>query len=321
MTTRITATLAAGGLALAALATTAAADEWRPSQPVTMVVGFAAGGPVDTVGREVAQRMSEYLGQPVVVENVGGAGGLIAANRVVQAAPDGHTMFFAAAGNVVIRPLVDRDTSIVDQLDFVSLVSSSPHVMVVPASSPFETVGDLVEYARENPGELNFASAGTGAAAHLGLEMLKLYAGIDIEHIPYAGVAPSLVDVASGAVDGTLSSMPSLVPMLDAGQIRILGVSNDGPNNRGAPLIAETVENFGYTVWYGALVPAGTPREAIDALNAAIHFALSDEDMVARFAAQNNTMAASTPEEMAEFFREDQARWREVIEAADVRIE
>lgn len=308
----------AAGLTLAA---PALADDWRPTRPITMVVGFAAGGPVDTVGREIAQRMAEHLGQPVLVENIGGAGGLAAVNRVGNADPDGHTIFFAAAGNVVIRPLVDRNTAPIELLAPVSLVSRSPHVLVVPTDSPFQNVADVIAHAQANPGELNYASAGTGAAAHLGFEMLQLMAGIEMEHIPYPGTAPSLVDLAAGAVDITLSSTPSLAAMLDAGRIRIIGVTDEGPDNRGAPLISDTVPDYGYTVWYGVMAPAGTPAEAIAGLNAAIRAAVADEDLQARLVEQNTALAASTPEEMGEYMARDTERWRVIIEAANVVID
>lgn len=321
---RFKAMLMGTGIAATSLFSLAAyaQEEWRPSEPITMIIGFAAGGPVDTVGREVAQRMGEYLGQPVVVENLGGASGEIAVQRVVQSPPDGQTILFAAAGNVVINPLVKGNTELTDKLDPVSLVALSPHMLSVNAKLPFQNVEELIAYAKENPGRLNAASAGAGAAAHLGLEMLKLYAGVDITHIPYQGTAPSIVDLASGAVDMTFSSRPSLDAMIDAGYIRIIGATSDGPGNDDIPVIGDTVEGFGYSTWYGVMVPDGTDAAVVDGLHSAVVAALQDEAIVQRFAEQQNTeLKASTPEEMANYIEEDSARWREVVEAAGIKIQ
>jgi tripartite-type tricarboxylate transporter receptor subunit TctC len=298
-----------------------AQEEWRPTDPITMIVGFAAGGPVDLVGREVAQRMSEYLGQPVIVENLGGAGGEIAMQRVVQSEPNGETIFFAAAGNVVIHPLAMGDMSVAERLEPVSLVALSPHMLSINAELPFQTVEELLDHARANPGALNAASAGTGAAAHLGLEMLKLYAEVDITHVPYQGTAPSIVDLASGAVDMTFSSRPSLDAMIDAGRIRIIGTTDQGPGSNDVPLIGDVVPGFGYSTWYGVMVPDGTDAAIIKGLNAAVRAALKDQELVERFAQQQNTeLAASTPEEMATYIAEDTARWSKVIEAAGISL-
>lgn len=297
------------------------ADEWRPTQPVRMVVAFAAGGPVDLVAREFAPRLEGYLGQPIIVENMGGAGGLIGAQAVAAAPADGETIFFAAAGNVVIRPLVDRNTEIVEQLRSVGLVSESPHALVVNAELPVENVDELIEYALENPGQLNFGSAGTGAAAHLGFEMFKLETGVDIEHIPYSGVGPSLVDLAAGAIDLTLSSLPSLAPLLDAGQARVIGLTGEAPDNQGYPLVSDSVPGYGYSTWYGVMVPTATDDEIVAVLNEAFAFAAEDEGLQARLFDQGIRLNHSSPEEMEAFFQEELVRWGEVIEAANVTIE
>ncbi|MBS3849772.1 tripartite tricarboxylate transporter substrate binding protein [Devosia sp. BSSL-BM10] len=308
-----TATLVAG--------TSVHAQEWRPNQPVRMVVAFAAGGPVDLVAREFAPRLEEYLGQPVLVENMGGAGGLIAAKNVGAADADGQTIFFAAAGNVVIRPLVDKDSQVIEDLRSVALVSKSPHAMVVNADLPVQNVDELIALAKERPGELNFGSAGTGAAAHLGFEMFKMATGVEIEHIPYSGVAPSLVDLAAGAIDMSLSSIPSLASMLDAGLIRIIGLTDEGPGNEDIPLISDTVPDFGYSTWYGAMVPVDTSDEVVQVLNDAFAFASADEDLRKRMALQGLKIGHSSAAEMDTFFQAELVRWGAVIDAADITAE
>ncbi|KMK66880.1 tripartite tricarboxylate transporter substrate binding protein [Puniceibacterium sp. IMCC21224] len=307
----VTTTLLAGSAAYA--------EDWRPDQPVRMIVAFAPGGPVDLVGREIAQRLGEFLGQPVIVENMGGAGGIIGAQHVASSDPDGQTIFFAAAGNVVIRPLMDGNTEIAKQLRSVGLVSKSPHAMVVNNDLEVQNVAELIAYAKEHPGELNFGSAGTGAAAHLGFEMFKLATGVEIEHIPYKGSAPAIVDLAAGAVDMSLSSIPSLTAMLEAGKIRMIALTDEAPSDIGVPLVSDTVEGYAYSTWYGVMVPTATDDSVVAALNEGLAVAVSDEALRERMAGMGAKLVHSTPEEMEAFFNVEVEKWDKVIEAAGLR--
>ncbi|WBU62229.1 Bug family tripartite tricarboxylate transporter substrate binding protein [Paracoccus albus] len=294
-----------------------AAQEW-PTQPIHLIVPFSAGGPADLVARELGQRMGETLGQPVVVENMTGAGGIIAARHVASADPDGYTVFFPASGNVSVRPQIDGLDELVDQLEPVAAVSTSAHVMVVNAESDFHSVEDLIEYGREHPGELNYGSAGAGAVAHLGMARFANAAGIEMEHIPYGGTSAAVVDLAAGAIDALLSSKPSLGAMIDAGKIRVIGLTDEAPGED-APLISETVEGYSYSTWYGMMVPAGTDASVISELNQAAAEAVADEDLQKEMAARSLTLIHTTPEEMGEMIRQDTEEWGEVIDAVGLR--
>ena len=318
---RIAGRLAAAVAALlcAAPPQPACAQAW-PTKPVKLMVAFAAGGPVDLVAREVGMRLASEIGKPVTVENQGGAGGKIALINVARAEPDGHTLLFGASGNVIIHPLVDKDMSVVDQLAPVSLVSSSAHVLTVNPRLLVHTVKELIDYAKANPGKLHFGSAGTGAAAHLGMEMLKLLAGIDIVHVPYRGTSQAVVDVVSGQIEATFSSMPSLKGMIDQGSLRPLGMTAPNRSDSGLPLISDTVPGFGYTVWYGVFAPLKTPRPVIEQINLAVRKVVTDKALQQKLAVQGLEMVSSTPDELVAFMQQDRDRWAKVITAANVSL-
>jgi tripartite-type tricarboxylate transporter receptor subunit TctC len=307
---------------LLAIAATAAAAQGFPSKPVKVVVPFAAGGPADLVAREVAARLTQQLGQPFLVENQGGAMGKLAVASVARAQPDGYTLLFPASGNVAVLPLFEKERSdILAQLAPVSMISSGPHVLVVSARLPIRNTRELVEYARAHPGKVNFASAGTGGVAHLGMEMLKSSAGIDIVHVPYKGSAPAMADLASGEVQAMFSSMPSLQPMIDRGAIRAIGMTARSPGTANIPLISEAVPGFEYTTWYGLFAPAGTPAAVIAALNAAVRQALADPALQRKLEPQGLEPQASTPEELAAYLRRESAKWAKVIQDARIRLD
>ena len=294
------------------------AQDW-PSEPIHLIVPFSAGGPADIVAREVGRRMSEQLGQPVVVENMTGGGGIVAAQHVAAADADGYTVFFPAAGNVAVRPQIDGREDLIAQLRPVTVVSTSAHVMVVNAESEFQSVQDLIDYAKEHPGELNYGSAGAGAVAHLGFARFANAADIKMEHIPYGGTSAAVVDLAAGAIDGLLSSKPSLGAMIDAGKIRVIGLTDAVPGDDEVPLISETVPGFTYTTWYGMMVPADTSDEIVAVLNESAGAAVSDEELQKDMAARSLTLTHTTPEEMQEMIDRDVKEWGEVIETVGLK--
>jgi tripartite-type tricarboxylate transporter receptor subunit TctC len=191
----------------------------------------------------------------------------------------------------------------------------------VSARLPIRNTRELVEYARAHPGKVNFASAGTGGVAHLGMEMLKSSAGIDIVHVPYKGSAPAMADLASGEVQAMFSSMPSLQPMIDRGAIRAIGMTARSRGTAGIPLISEAVPGFEYTTWYGLFAPAGTPAAVIAALNAAVRQALADPALQRKLEPQGLEPQASTPEELAAYLRRESAKWAKVIQDARIRLD
>jgi len=309
--------LGAGVLGLLA-STSAFAQDW-PSEPIHLIVPFSAGGPADIVAREVGQRMSEQLGQPVIVENMTGGGGIIAAQYVAAANPDGYTVFFPAAGSVAVRPQIDGREDLIAQLRPVTVVSTSAHVMVVNAESGINSVQDLIDHAKENPGDLNYGSAGAGAVAHLGFARFAKAAGIEMEHIPYGGTSAAVVDLAAGAIDGLLSSKPSLGAMIDAGKIRVIGMTDAVSGDEETPLISDTVPGFTYSTWYGMMVPVETSDDIVATLNKAAGEAVSDEALQREMSARSLTLMHTTPEKMQEMIDLDMNEWGAVIEAVGLK--
>lgn len=311
--------------AMAALTIGGAAQaQGFPSKSISFIVPFAAGGPADLVAREVAKLMSADIGQPVVVENQPGGSGVVALNAMGRATPDGHTLLFAASGTVVIHPLLTgKFESVTKQLMPVSLVSTSPHVLVVTSKIGVKSVQGLIDYAKANPGKLNFGSAGTGGAAHLGMEMFKSQAKIDAVHVPYKGTSQVVTDLASGEVQALFSSMPSLKPMIDRGAVVAIGMSGPsaGAQKMGIPEISKSgLAEFGYTTWYGLFAPAGTPKESVTKLNEALKKVLANPALADRLSPQGLDVRYSTPAALGELVQSEAAGWSKIIKAANISI-
>lgn len=295
-----------------------------PSKSISFVVPFAAGGPADLVAREVARLMGEDIGKPVVVENQPGGSGVVALNSMSRATADGHTLLFAASGTVVIHPLLSgKFDAVTKQLAPVGLVSTSPHVLVVTSKIGVKSVQGLIDYAKANPGKLNFGSAGTGGAAHLGMEMFKSQAKIDAVHIPYKGTSQVIADLASGEVQALFSSMPSLKPLIDRGAVVAIGMSGPsaGAQKMGIPEISKAgLAEFGYTTWYGLFAPAGTPADTVNKLNAALKKVLASPELVARLSPQGLDVSYSTPAGLGELVQSEAAAWSKIIKEANISI-
>lgn len=303
---------------------TASQAQTFPSKSISFVVPFAAGGPADLVAREVARLMSDDLGKPVVVENQPGGSGVVALNTMGRATADGHTLLFAASGTVVIHPLLtDKFDSVTKQLAPVGLVSTSPHVLVVSSKIGVKSVKELISYAKANPGKLNFGSAGTGGAAHLGMEMFKSQAQIDAVHIPYKGTSQVIADLASGEVQALFSSMPSLKPLIDRGAVVAIGMSGPsaGAEKMGIPEISKAgLSEFGYTTWYGLFAPAGTPTETVNKLNEALKKVLANPALAEKLSPQGLDVRYSTPAGLGELVQSEAAAWSKIIKAANISI-
>jgi tripartite-type tricarboxylate transporter receptor subunit TctC len=297
---------------------------WAPSRPLRLIVGFAAGGPADVVARDLAQQMQATFGQSIVVENTSGGTGVIAINTVSRAPADGHTVFLAASGNVVLQPLVSPGRVDVSRLAPVSLVSTSPHLMVSTATLPARNIQEFIAYAKAHKGEMSFASAGTGGLAHLGAELFQSIAGVEGVHVPYRGTGALTNDLVAGRVHAAFSSIPSLLPLVEAGQLRALGVTapTDAAGVRGVPVLErEGLPGFRYTTWYGLYVPSGTPAAAVAGLNSAIHTAVADPGFRQRMEPQGIELSASTPEALTVLMKEEADRWRVVIASRNITIE
>ena len=311
-------------LALAACASATLAQPY-PSRPIRLIVGFAPGGGVDINARLLAPKLSEYLGQQVVVENVPGAGTNIANERVARAAPDGYTLLINTAA-LAINMSLYRDLPFDALRDFspVSVFSESPNVLVVNAKLPAQNVKELIAMARSSPGKLNYSSAGVGTTQHLAAELFKLRTGTFIVHIPYKGTAPSLTALIASEVDLSFANIPSIQGHVKSGRLRALAATAARRDAQlpEVPTMQEAgVEGVEVVVWYGVLAPAGTPRDIVQALASGIVRATRDAEVRRRMLEQGAEPVGSTPEAFAKLLREEVARWAEVVKISGARAD
>jgi tripartite-type tricarboxylate transporter receptor subunit TctC len=311
-------------LLAAAIAFPGAAQNY-PSRPVRLIVGFAPGGGVDINARMLAPKLSEYLGQQVVVENVPGAGTNIANERVARAVPDGYTLLINTAA-VAINMSLYRNLPFDTLRDFapVSVFSQSPNVLVVNAKLPAQNVKELVAMARSSPGKLNYSSAGVGTTQHLAAELFKLRTGTFIVHIPYKGTAPSMTALIAGEVDLSFANIPSIQGHLKSGRLRALAATaaRRDPQLPEVPTMKEAgVEGVEVVVWYGVLAPTGTPRDIVHKLADGIQRATRDADVRKRMLEQGAEPVGNSPEEFSKLLREEVARWAEVVRISGARAD
>jgi tripartite-type tricarboxylate transporter receptor subunit TctC len=307
---------AAGGLA--------SAQSPFPAKPVHIFVPYAAGGAVDVLARTLGDVVSRQWGQTVVVENRPGAGGLIASQALVTSPPDGYTLILVASGhatNPFLYPKIPYDTF----KDFapISLLASSPNILLVRADSPFKTLGDMIAAARAKPGSLSFAHAGTGTSTHLAGELLKSLAKIDLNAIPYKGGAPSINDLLGGQILMSFNNGPESVGQLEAGTLRALAVTTAArasflPN---VPSMAETIPGYDTEVWWGLLGPAGMPTELIAKLSHDFVAALNTDAVKERLTKLGASPIGSSPQQFDEKIRADYKKWGPIIEAAGMKAE
>lgn len=308
---------------MAGLAPIASAHADYPERPIRMVVPFAAGGPADMVGREFAKLFGDKLGQPVVVVNAGGGHGVPALNQVLGAEADGYTLLMPASGNMTVPSKAMQGKNVLEILAPISQLTESPHVLVVNAQMPVNSVAELVDYARAHPGKVNFGSAGVGGVAHLGMELFKSKAKVDVVHVPYRGTSQVLTDLAAGQVQALFSSMPSLKPMIDKGAVKALAMSapSKGADTAKLPLISQTLPGVSYTTWYGLFAKAGTPPEVLAKLNEAVVETLKNPELNQKFESQGVEFVSSTPQQLADTVRRDTAQWTALINEAGIEIE
>jgi len=294
-----------------------------PERPVRMVIPFAAGGPADVVGRDVARLLGDVLGQPVVVVNAGGGHGIPALNQVLGAPADGYTLFMPASGNLTIPTKVMRENNPAAKLAPISLLTQSPHVLVVSATLPVQTVQELVDYAKAHPGKVNFGSAGVGGVAHLGMELFRSQAGVDVVHVPYKGTSQVITDLASGQVQALFSSMPSLKPLIDKGAVRALAMSapSAGADTAKLPVISQTLPGVEYATWYGLFAKADTPPDIVAMLNRAVAQVIKQPALNEKFHSQGVEFVSSSPQELADRVSRDTRKWTEVIRQAGIVLE
>jgi tripartite-type tricarboxylate transporter receptor subunit TctC len=294
-----------------------------PTHPVRLVVGFTPGGGVDINARLLAPKLSEALGQPVIVENKPGAGTNIANEYVAKAAPDGYTLLFNSPAVAINMSLYKNPPyDVIKDFAPVSVFSDSTNILVVPASLPVKTVKELVALAREKPGALNFSSAGSGTTQHLAGELFKLRTGTQMVHVPYRGSAPSIAALLAAEVQLSFVNPLAIGQHVKSGRLRALAVA--GPKRAAllpdVPTMKEAgIEGVEVPLWFGMLAPAGTPHEAIAALAAGVQRAAKDPETRKRLEEQGGEPVGSTPEEFAALLRDEVAKWAEVVRVSGAK--
>jgi tripartite-type tricarboxylate transporter receptor subunit TctC len=313
--------LAAGAAVLPALSRIARAQGY-PSRPVRIVVGFAAGGGVDIVARLVAQWLSERLGQQFVIENRPGAATNIATEAVVRSPADGYTLLAVDASAAINATLYDRlNFNFIRDIAPVAGIIRVANVMEVNPSFPARTVPEFIDYARTNPGKINFASGGNGAPPHVSGELFKMMTGVDIVHISYRGLAPALTDLIGGQVQVMFGTMPPSIEYIRAGRLRALAVTT--ATRSGAlpdiPTVGEFVPGYEASTWYGICAPRNTPAEAIERLNKEINAAFSDPRMKARLADLGGTPLPGSPADFGRLIADETEKWARVVKFSGAR--
>jgi tripartite-type tricarboxylate transporter receptor subunit TctC len=315
----------AGLIALGlALAISPALAQTYPTRPVRMVIAFPPGGPTDFVGRILADKMKDLLGQSVIIENKAGANGAIGADYVAKSEPDGHTVFLTTAGAVTISPGMRNDLPYDTMRDFapISLVVHNTTLLVVRTEHTARNAGDLVALARQKPGTIAFASTGIGSMPHLALELYQASANVKFLHVPYRGAAQALTDLIGGQVEGMFADAPVLLPQIDGGKIRPLGAAagTRNPKLPQVPTLAE--QGFPDTQadnWYGILAPARTPPAIVARLNSVLTATLNDPAVRAKLIESGAVPAPMTPAEFGGFLRGELARWSRIVRDKNIR--
>jgi tripartite-type tricarboxylate transporter receptor subunit TctC len=321
---RMIRTLIAAAMATLFAAGTAGAQDF-PNRPVTLVIPFSAGGSTDLVGRLIAERMSAELGQPVVVENKGGAGGNLGAAQVAKATPDGYTILMGTVATHALNPTLYKKMPYDPVTSFapVSLLVIVPNVLVVHPDFPAKTTEELIALLKKDPDKYSYASSGNGTPLHLSGELFKSMAGVDMQHIPYQGAGPALIDVLSGQVPIMFDNLPSSTGHIKSGKLRALGVTTAkrAPSFPDLPAIAEAVPGYETYTWNAVFAPAGTPPEVVAKLNAAANKALEDPKVQARLADFSAVSVGSTPEELGEHVKKEIAKWAPIVKASGAQLD
>jgi tripartite-type tricarboxylate transporter receptor subunit TctC len=321
--TRLARTLAVAlALSIAAVGAARAAD--YPTRPVKWIVPYPPGGTTDVLARVVAQWLSDKLGQPFVVENRAGGGNNIGTEAALRSQPDGYTMLLVNPANGINATLYKNlNFDFIRDVAPVAGLVRTPNVMEVTPSLPVKTVAEFIEYCKANPGKINMASSGSGTSVHLSGELFKSMTGCDMVHVPYKGAGPALTDLMGGQVQVIFDNLPSSIGHIKGGKLRAIAVTSEqrDPTLPDVPTVAETVKGYEATAWFGIGMPKGTPREAIQKVNAAVNEALADPKMLARLAELGGKPIAGTPEDFGKVIASETEKWAKVVVASGAKAE
>ena len=310
--------------ALLGAAAFAAAAQDFPNRPGRIVVGFPPGGINDIVARVIAERLTQSLGQPIVVENRAGAGGTIGADLVAKAKPDGYTLLMGSVSNIAMAPSQYKALPYDPAKDFapVALVAAAPNVLVVHPDFPVQSVRDLLAAARQKPGGINYASAGLGTSNHLTVELLQVMTGVKFNHVPYKGDAPGTADVVAGQVPMIFPTLPVALPFIKSGKLRPIAVSSAGRSSLlpEVPTVAESggLPEFEVSVWVGIFAPAGTPRDVVGKLNGEIAKIVRVPAVRERLAGLGAEPVGNSVEAFTAYINTELAKWGRVAKAAGI---
>jgi tripartite-type tricarboxylate transporter receptor subunit TctC len=296
-----------------------------PDHPVRIIVPTPAGGPVDVMARLVANALPATLGQNVFVENKPGAGNTLGSRMAAEAAPDGYTLIVSSASGLIISPLLYRNAGY-DAASFapVAMIAQTPQLLVINAQLPFKSVGELVAYAKANPGKLDYSTGGSGTIPHLAAELFKQTTGSDIVHVTYKGGGPALIGVVSGEVQMIFDPVATSIPLIEGGKLRALAIA--GPTRVAALPDVPTMAEAGYPslllgAWTALLAPKGTPQPIIDKLNAALNAALQTEPMKGTLAKIGAEPRGGSPQKLADQLAQEGKRWASVVKALNLKVE
>jgi len=311
-------------LALVAAPAVAKAQAAWPQRPIRILVPFPPGGSNDVIARPLAEKMQQRLGQPVVIENRPGAGGSIGAGQVAQAAPDGYTLMVTSSSFAASAAVQRTPYDAIGSFDTVSLLARAPFLVLTNPAFPPRTIQELVAYCRARPGQVDFASSGPGGINHFVTELFALRAGLQLNHVPYRGMPPAVTDLVAGHVPLLITTMASASAAIRENRVRLLAYCAAGApaGSPPAPLVKEaTGIDYESSIWWGLLGPRGIPAEAMRALSAAIGGSLTEPDVARVYESEGATPGGSTPQGYAEVLRTDIGRFREVAQAANIRLD
>ena len=307
---------------LAGLTFGVAAQAAYPEKPIRIVVPFAPGGGTDLIARTLGQGMAQDLGQAVVIDNKPGAGTIIGTDFVAKSPPDGYTVVIASFAHAVNPSLIAKLPYATDKaFSPVVLIGRGPNVLVVRAASPYKTVKDVLLAAAANPEKLNYASQGNATSAHLAGELFSNLGKVKMIHIPYRGAGPAITDLMGGQVDMMFATAAAASVHVDSGKLRALAVTSTerSPAFSGVPTVAETVPGYSVESWYGLYVPAGTPADVIDKLNAAARKAVQAEAFRKKIEQEGLVVSTGSPAELDSYVRREEARWRKIVRENDIK--